>query len=158
MTASITARIFIIIMAALLLNVAFVYVRLPYDMADWLASLGLNWVALMAIVGLAFLVMGAFLDPVAIVLIAVPLLLPTLTGAGVNPISFGVFTAISVELAIITPPYGMALFAATGILNQPLSFIARSCLMFYPALVLGMVLVAYVPQLTTWLPGLLGQL
>ena len=158
MTASITARIFIIIMAALLLNVAFVYVRLPYDMADWLAGMGLNWVALMAIVGLAFLVMGAFLDPVAIVLIAVPLLLPTLTGAGVNQISFGVFTTIAVELAIITPPYGMALFAATGILNQPLSFIARSCLMFYPALVLGMVLVAYVPQLTTWLPGLLGQL
>jgi C4-dicarboxylate transporter DctM subunit len=157
-TASITARIFVIIMAALLLNAAFVYVRLPYDMADWLGGLGLNWVALMAIVAVAFLLMGAFLDPVAIVLIAVPLLLPTLTDAGVNVISFGVFTAIAVEMAIITPPYGMALFAATGILNQPLTFIARSCMMFYPAIVLGMILVAYVPQLTTWLPSLLGQI
>jgi TRAP-type C4-dicarboxylate transport system permease large subunit len=127
-------------------------------MADWLGGLGLNWMALMAIVAFAFLIMGAFLDPVAIVLIAVPLLLPTLTDSGVNVISFGVFTAIAVEMAIITPPYGMALFAATGILNQPLTFIARSCMMFYPAIVLGMVLVAYVPQLTTWLPSLLGQI
>jgi C4-dicarboxylate transporter DctM subunit len=64
---------------------------------------------------------------------------------------------MAVELAIITPPYGLALFAASGILNLPFAFVARACFMFYPAVVLGMILVAYVPQISTWLPGLLGQ-
>jgi C4-dicarboxylate transporter DctM subunit len=157
-TVSIVAKIFIIIMAALLLNYAFVYVRLPYDMADWLSGLGLHWTALMAIIAVAFLLMGAFLDPVAIVMVAVPLLLPTLLVVGIDKVPFGVFTAVSVELAIITPPYGLALFAATGILNLPFSFVARSCLMFYPAVILGMILIAYIPELGTWLPNLIGQI
>jgi len=156
-TVSIMARIFVILMAALLLNTAFVYVRLPYEMADWLSELGLHWAVLMVIITAAFLLMGAFLDPVAIVLIAVPLLLPTLLNVGIDKVPFGVFTGISVELAIITPPYGLALFAATGILNLPFSFVARSCLMFYPAVILGMLLVAYIPELSMWLPNLIGQ-
>jgi C4-dicarboxylate transporter DctM subunit len=156
-TVSIMAKIFIIIMAALLLNNAFVYVRLPYDMADWLSNLGLHWTALMAIVAVAFLLMGAFLDPVAIVMIAVPLLLPTLVVVGVDKVPFGVFTGVAVELAIITPPYGLALFAATSILNLPFSFVARSCLMFYPAVILGMILVAYIPEISMWFPNLIGQ-
>jgi len=154
---TVTARIFVIVMAALLLNAAFVYVRIPYDVSDWLAGIGLHWTALMAVIIVAFMLMGAFMDPVAIVLVAVPLLLPTLVDAGVDKVPFGVFSSMAVELAIITPPYGLALFAATGILNLPFAFVARACFMFYPAVVLGMILVAYVPQISTWLPGLLGQ-
>ncbi|OGO02029.1 MAG: hypothetical protein A2Y59_05420 [Chloroflexi bacterium RBG_13_52_14] len=156
-TVSIVSKIFLIVMAALLLNTAFVYMRLPYEIADWLSNLGLHWAALMAIVAVAFLLMGSFLDPVAIVLISVPLLLPTLAIAGIERVPFGVFTAVAVELATITPPYGIALFAAASVLNLPFSFVARACLMFYPAIVLGMILVAYVPQISMWLPNLLGQ-
>ncbi|UCC60775.1 MAG: TRAP transporter large permease subunit, partial [Dehalococcoidia bacterium] len=83
------------------------------------------------------------------------ILLPTLAVLGISKVSFGVFTTFAINLAIITPPYGLLLFAALPLLNLPFTFVARACLMFYPALIVGMLLVAYFPQLSTWLPDLI---
>jgi C4-dicarboxylate transporter DctM subunit len=151
------SRVFIIVVAALLLNTIVTYVRLPFDMSEWLADLGLNWIWFMVIITGAFLLMGAFLDPSAIMLVAVPILLPTIVVLGIDKVSFGVFNSLTVNIAGITPPYGLVLFATMGILNLPFHFVARACLMFYPALILSLILIAFVPEISTWLPNLIGR-
>ncbi|MFC1926541.1 TRAP transporter large permease [Chloroflexota bacterium] len=156
-TVHIMAVLFVIIMAAFLLNVAFTYVRIPFKLGEGLANLGVNWVGFMAIMIVAYLLMGAFLDVSAILLVSVPILLPTVLDLGISPIVYGIFTVHIVEIAVITPPYGINLFAAVSILGEPFGFIAKSAFMFYPAVILGTVLIAYIPQLSLWLPNLVGR-
>ncbi|UCC59708.1 MAG: TRAP transporter large permease [Dehalococcoidia bacterium] len=156
-TVSIMARVFIIVVVALLLNAIVTYVRLPFQISDWLSGLELNWIWFMAIIAFAFLLMGAFLDPSAIMLVAVPILLPTILSLGIDKVSFGIFNSLAVNIAGITPPYGLVLFAAMGMLNLPFHFVARACLMFYPALILALILIAFIPEISTWLPNLIGR-
>jgi len=100
--------------------------------------------------------MGMFLDPMAILLVSVPILLPAVLGLGVNPIVFGVLAVVALEIALITPPYGLTLFSASGFLREPFHEIARGTFMFYPAMIVGIILIAYVPNLSLFLPRLLN--
>ncbi len=155
MTARLTGIIFIIVLVFLLLNVVLTYERLPFVLGEMISNLGGGWMVFMLVTAAAFLVMGAILDPSAMIFVAVPILLPTLAILGIDKVSFGVFTTFATNLAILTPPYGLLLFAAMPLLNLPFTLVARACLMFYPALIVGMLLVAYFPQISTWLPNLI---
>lgn len=149
--------VFVIIMGAVLLMTAVTLAEIPQDIASWLADLGLEWYLLMFAILIAYIIMGMFLDPSAIVLVSVPLLLISVQDVSYSIITFGIFTTLAVNLANITPPYGMVIFATMGVLNKPYGFIVRSILMFIPALVIGLLLVAYIPALTTWLPDVTGR-
>ena len=155
MTARMTGTIFVIILVFLLLNMILTYERIPFQLGDMMADMGGGWMVFMLVATIVFLLMGAILDSSAMIFIAVPIILPTLAVLGIDKISFGVFTTFATNLAIITPPYGLLLFAAMPLLNLPFTFVARACLMFYPALIVGMLLIAFIPELSTWLPSLL---
>ncbi|MFC1974341.1 TRAP transporter large permease [Chloroflexota bacterium] len=156
-TVIIFAAIFALVMGAFILNMALVYVRIPFMLSDALANLGVNWAGFMGIMFLAYLIMGAFLDASAILLITVPILLPIFQGLGVNTIVYGVFTVNCLEIAGLTPPYGLLLFASSIILKENFSTIIKSMLLFYPAIIIHPLLIAYIPQMTTWLPRVLGH-
>ena len=151
------SQVFVIVMGAILLLTAFTYNEIPQDLSNWLIDLGLNWYSFIVVVLILYLLMGMFLDPAAIILISVPALLASVDGLGINLIMYGIFTTIAVNLANITPPYGMVIFATMGALNKPYGFIVRSCLMFYPALFIGLILIAFIPGLCTWLPEVTGR-
>ncbi|MFC1926449.1 TRAP transporter large permease [Chloroflexota bacterium] len=153
-TVHLVAAIFLIVMAAFMLNLALTYVRIPYRIGDALTGAGLNSASMLILLILLYLIMGMFLDPSSILLISAPILFPTVVGVGISPIVFGVLVVVSVEIAGLTPPYGITLFASTAIIKEKFSFIARSLLMFYPALILGILLIAYVPQISLFLPNL----
>ena len=138
-----------------MLNIALTHERLPFTLGEWMSDLGGGWMVFMLVATVAFLLAGAIIDPSAMMFIAVPILLPTIAVLGIDKISFGVFTTFATNLAIITPPYGLLLFATMPLLNLPFTFVARACLMFYPALIVGMLLVAFIPELSTWLPNLI---
>lgn len=157
MTMYALGMVFCLMTGALLLTVALTATRIPYEFSDWLAGLGLSWWVFMIFVTVLFILLGMFLDPAAIILISVPLLLPSVVNLGISIIVFGVFTCIAVNLANITPPYGMMIFAAQGILKKPYEFIVQSVLMFIPAVVLGMIIIAFVPVISTWLPDITGR-
>ncbi|MFC1925511.1 TRAP transporter large permease [Chloroflexota bacterium] len=144
--------VFVIIMGAVLLMMAVKNAHIPQDIAEWLGDLGLAWYFLIFVILIAYILMGMFLDPSAIVLISVPLLLPSIEDVGFSVIVFGIFATLAVNLANITPPYGLVIFATMGVLNKPYGFIVRSILLFIPALVIGLLLVAFIPGLCTWLP------
>ena len=80
--------------------------------------------------------------------------LPTVVGAGISPIVFGVMVVVCVEIAGLTPPYGIVLFATVAILKERFDFIAKSLLMFYPALIVGLLMIAYIPSIRLFLTEL----
>jgi len=154
-TLRILGAIFLIIAAATLLTIAITYARLPQDITGWISDMGLNSWTFMLVMIVTFLIMGMFLDPTAILLVSVPMLLAAVVNLDINIYVFGVFTMIAVNLGNITPPYGLTIFATQSILGKPYSFIVKACMMFYLALFIGMILVAFIPGLSTWLPNLI---
>jgi len=153
-TIHVTGLLMAIIMGAFMLNMVLVYMRIPFSLGEMLAGAGFSWPALISIIIVVFLLMGTVLDPGAILIISPPILLPSLLMLGYSPVAFGIVTVIGLELAVITPPYGINLFTAAGVLGEKFDFVARSCLMFYPAIIIGLFLVALVPQISLFLPGL----
>ncbi|MFC1926766.1 TRAP transporter large permease [Chloroflexota bacterium] len=154
-TVHLMAMIFAIVMSAFLLSFTFTYVNIPFKLNDLLTQAGFSAPAFLIIIMMAYLLMGMFLDPGAILLISPPILMPTVLNLGIDPIVFGVLVVFNVEIAGLTPPYGLHLFVASGILKEKFAFIVRSCVMFYPALVVGALLIAYVPQISLFLPNLI---
>ncbi|MFC1963050.1 TRAP transporter large permease [Chloroflexota bacterium] len=154
-TVHITAMIFAIVAAAFMLNLAFTGMRIPYELNEWLAGAGFNANTFIIVVILMYFIMGMILDPSAILMVSAPLLMPTVLGLGIDPVVFGVVVVFSIEIAGITPPYGMHLFAAVGILKVEFATCARAVLMFYPALIVGQLMIAYIHQISLFLPNLL---
>jgi len=152
-TLIILGAIFLIVGAATLLNTAFTLSQLPQDVTDWVSDMGLTWWSFMAVMIIIYIIMGAFLDSTAILLVSVPMLMATIAELNIDVIMFGVFTMLAVNLACITPPYGMIIFVSQSILGKPYAFIVRSLLLFLPVMILGMVLIAFIPGLSTWLPN-----
>lgn len=155
-TLHVLGAIFLIVMAAVLLNISITYAQLPQDITSWIADMGLNWFTFMIMIVLLYTIMGMFLDPTAIILISVPMLISTVSDLGINLYVFGVFTVVAVNLAGITPPYGLTIFASQIILGKPYHFVVKSCLMFLPPMVLGLILLGFVEPLSTWLPDWTG--
>lgn len=154
-TVRICTMIFLIIMSAYLLNWTLTYVRLPFEIAEGISDMGLSSPVFLIVTILLYIVMGMFLDPYAILVVSVVLLLPTVRTLGIDPLVYGILVVKVVGLAAITPPYGMLLFITVGILNEPLQTVVRGTLMFYPAMIASLFIIAYVPQLSLWLPNLL---
>ncbi len=150
----ITSMLFAVLMVAFLLNLVLVYMKVPFEIGDAMANAGFNWLALILVIVVIYFVMGAFLDPSSIIIILSPILLPTVVENGISPVLFGVVSVISVEIACVTPPYGVTLFAASGVLHEKFSTVARSSFLFYPALIIGQLLTAIFHKIALWLPGL----
>jgi C4-dicarboxylate transporter, DctM subunit len=110
---------------------------------------------IIAVMALIF-VLGMFLESIAIILITTPILLPTMTHLGIDPIWYGVLLMINLEVAMITPPVGMNLFVIKGITDAPLSEVVKGAAPFVVLMLLGLALLIAVPELATWLPYTAG--
>jgi C4-dicarboxylate transporter DctM subunit len=112
-----------------------------------------RWV-LMAFINFFLLVSGFFLPPVAVILMAAPILLPIITAAGFDPYWFAVILTINMEIGLITPPVGLNLYVINGIVPDiRLPVVLKGALPFMLAMVLGIVILCLFPELATWLPN-----
>jgi len=105
--------------------------------------------AMMALV----VVLGMFLESIAIILITTPVILPVMAHLGINPIWYGVLLTINLELAMITPPVGMNLFTIKAVTRAPIGEIIRGSLPYAMLMILCLALVMIWPQIALWLPG-----
>src|SRR3546814_5772170 len=101
---------------------------------------------------LLVLVLGMFLESIAIILVTMPVILPAMIQLGIDPIWYGVLLVINLEIALITPPVGMNLFTITAITNTTLGPIIRRALPYVALMLAVLILVLFVPGLTLWLP------
>jgi len=142
----------LILAGAAFLTLSMGYIGLPRHLAEWIGSLGLpKWQLVLALT-LFFIVLGCFLDGISMVVLTMGVIMPTVQKAGIDPLWFGIFIVIVVEMAQITPPVGFNLFVLQGMTKQDIAVIARAAFPFFLLMVLMVALLYAFPQLVTFLP------
>ncbi|MDU8912548.1 TRAP transporter large permease subunit [Aestuariicoccus sp. MJ-SS9] len=150
-----SAMIGLIIIGAALLNSAFSFLGIPKAIAAQIAGLGLAPFALILVLLAFYALLGMFLDGTSIIVMTLPITLPLVTAAGYDPLWFGIFVVVAVEISQITPPIGFNLFVIQSQTGEGIGAIARAALPFFVLLLVFAVLLALFPGLALWLPGTL---
>ncbi|SEK26635.1 TRAP transporter large permease [Roseovarius nanhaiticus] len=123
------------------------------SIAEWIGTLEVNRWVLMGAVNVFLLIAGFFLPPVAVILMAAPILLPIITIAGFDPIWFAVILTINMEIGLISPPVGLNLYVINGIAPDiSLKTILTGSLPFVACMVIAIIILCFFPGLATWLP------
>ncbi|TYO97023.1 TRAP transporter large permease [Desulfallas thermosapovorans] len=153
-----TAMIMLLIAGAMIFGRLMAISRLPFEMAQMAGALPLPPFAVMAVILLIYLVLGCFIDALALVLLTVPIFYPVAVQTlGYDPIWFGVIIVLTVAMGVITPPVGMNVFIIKGVAPEiPLEVIYRGIWPFLGAIILCLVILIVFPQLATFLPNLLS--
>ena len=146
-----------ILVAAAFLSISMGFTGLPRNLAAWIGSLGLSQGALLAALTVFFVVLGCFLDGISVVVLTTSIIMPMVQAAGIDPLWFGIYLVIVVEMSQITPPVGFNLFVIQGLTGIDILRVARAALPFFFLLVLGVVLITVFRAIVTWLPGLMGR-
>jgi tripartite ATP-independent transporter DctM subunit len=142
-----------ILAGAAFLTLAMGYIGLPRHLAEWIATLGLSPFGLILVLMLFYVLLGCFLDGISMVVLTMGVILPTIQKAGIDPLWFGIFIVLVVEMAQITPPVGFNLFVLQGMTKREMAWIARVTLPFFFLMLVAVGLVYLFPQLVTWLPA-----
>jgi len=146
-----TAMIFLIISAALVLGTFLTTEQVPQDFAQWVSDSGFNKWTFLLIVSLLFFVLGMFLEPTAIILITLPILLPIITALEIDVIHFAIIMVVNMELGMITPPVGLNLFVVSGISGEKVEEVIRGVVPFFAIFIVVLVIVIIFPQLSLYL-------
>jgi tripartite ATP-independent transporter DctM subunit len=141
-----------ILAGAAFLTLSMGYIGLPRHLAEWISSLGLSQFGLIMALMVFFIILGCFLDGISVVVLTMGVLMPTVLAAGIDPIWFGIFIVLVVEMAQITPPVGFNLFVLQGMTGKELPYIARVALPMFFLMVAAVLLIYFVPGIVTWLP------
>ncbi len=147
-----SAMICFILMGAAYLTSAMSFTGLPANLAQWISSMNLSTYALIAVLTVFFIMLGAFLDGISIVVLTTSILLPTVLAAGIDPIWFGIYLILTVEMAQITPPIGFNLFVIQGITGENMWRLAVMAFPFFMLLVAATALITVFPEIVMVLP------
>jgi C4-dicarboxylate transporter DctM subunit len=151
-----TASIGMLIAGALVFNYVVTIENIPDSLRVLLAGWNLTPIGFLILVNVILLVLGCLLEGTAILLIVVPVFIPTAKALGIDMVHFGVVVVVNIMLGLITPPYGLLLFIMTNIAEVPLRDIVRDCMPFLFAMIAALALITFVPELVLWLPRLMG--
>ena len=133
------------------------YAQAPQAVTAALLELSGNPVVLLLLMNLTLLVVGTFLDMTPAVLIFTPIFLPVVTELGVDPVHFGIVMVMNLCIGLCTPPVGSVLFVGCAVGRTPVARVVRPLLPMYLAMLVALALVILFPDLSLWLPGLLGD-
>ena len=155
-SARITISIGMLIAGALVFNYVVTVENIPKTISVMLTGYELSPLGFMLLVNLLLLVLGCFLEGTTILLIIVPVLLPTAQALGVDLVYFGVVAVVNIMIGLITPPYGLLLFMMVKIANVPLKDLVRDVMPFLAVMIAALALITVVPDLVLFLPRLMG--
>jgi tripartite ATP-independent transporter DctM subunit len=142
----------LILAGAAFLTLSMGYIGLPRHLAEWIATLGLSKFQLILALTAFYVVLGCFLDGISMVVLTMGVIMPTVQKAGIDPLWFGIFIVIVVEMAQVTPPVGFNLFVMQGMTGRSIVYIARAAFPFFLLMVAMVVLLYAFPQIVTFLP------
>jgi C4-dicarboxylate transporter DctM subunit len=155
-SARITISIGMLIAGALVFNYVITVENIPKTLAAMLKAYELSPLTFLLIANLVLLVLGCFLEGTTILLIIVPVLLPTAQALGIDPVHFGVVAVVNIMIGLITPPYGLLLFMMVKIAEVSLRDLVREVMPFLYAMIGALALITLFPDLVLFLPRLLG--
>jgi tripartite ATP-independent transporter DctM subunit len=142
----------LILTGAAFLTLSMGYLGLPRHLAEFIGGLGLSNFQLILVLMVFYVILGCFLDGISMVVLTMGVILPTVEKAGIDPIWFGIFITLVVEMAQITPPVGFNLFVLQGMTGRELTYIAKVTLPMFVLMVGAVLLIYFVPSIVTWLP------
>ena len=151
-----SAVITMIIAGAYVLNYVFTAEGVPQALAQWIAGHKLTQMEFLLLVNLVFLVLGCFLDTAVMLLVFVPMLLPSAKLLGVDLVHFGVVVVVNMMIGLITPPFGMLLFVTNALTGIPIKDMLREGWLFLLMLVALLLVMTAFPQIVLWLPQSMG--
>ena len=143
----------LILAGASFLTLSMGYIGLPRHLAEWIATLGLSKFQLLMALMVFYILLGCFLDGISMVVLTMGVIMPTVQKAGIDPLWFGIFLVLVVEMAQITPPVGFNLFVLQGMTQREIGWIARVTLPFFFLMVAAVGLIYLFPQVVTALPA-----
>lgn len=149
-----TIRVMFVIAAAGFFGWLLVHQRVPDALVSSMVGFSDNPAVILIIVVAILLVLGMFLEGIAVIVLTVPLFLPVMQQIGVDPVQFGVIMIMCSMLGLLTPPVGMVLFAVASVARMPVGRLSRALVPYLIGLALVLVLVVAVPGVSTWLPNL----
>ena len=142
----------LILSGAAFLTLSMGYIGLPRHLAEWIATLGLTPFGLILALTVFYGILGCFLDGISMVVLTMGVIMPTVQKAGIDPLWFGIFIVIVVEMAQVTPPVGFNLFVLQGMTKREIGYIAAAALPFFLLMVAMVVLLYAAPDIATFLP------
>ncbi|MTJ04542.1 MAG: TRAP transporter large permease subunit [Sediminimonas qiaohouensis] len=145
-----------ILMCAAFLSSAIGYMHIPRNIALAIDGLDLSPFVLIAFLAVFYVVLGFFLDGISIIVMSLPITLPVVVAAGFDPIWFGIFLVIMIELGLMTPPVGFNLFVIQSISGEPIHKVASYALPFFALMCLAALLMVVFPEIALWLPAYLA--
>jgi tripartite ATP-independent transporter DctM subunit len=151
-----TASIGMLIAGALVFNYVVTVENIPEALKTILAGWNLTPIAFLILVNVILLVLGCVLEGTAILLIIVPVFIPTAQALGIDLVHFGVVVVVNIMIGLITPPYGLLLFIMANISGEPLRAIVRDTMPFLLAMIVALAILTFVPETVLWLPRLMG--
>ncbi len=151
-----TAAIGMLIAGAIVFNYVVTIENIPNTLRVFLEGYELSPVLFLLVVNLILLLLGCVLEGTTILLVIVPVFIPTAQALGIDMVHFGVVVVVNIMLGMITPPYGLLLFIMTNISGCPLRDIVRDVLPFLFAMIAALALISFVPETVLWLPRLFG--
>jgi C4-dicarboxylate transporter, DctM subunit len=155
-SARVTISIGMLIAGALVFNYVITVENIPKALAAMLKAYELSPTGFLVFANVVLLVLGCFLEGTTILLVIVPVLLPTAKALGIDPVHFGVVAVVNIMIGLITPPYGLLLFMMSKIADIPLTALVREVLPFLWMMLGALALMTFVPEIVLFLPRLLG--
>ena len=146
-----------ILLGAAFLAVAMGFTGLPRNLAAWIGEMGLSPYVLLAVLTIFFIVLGLFLDGISVVVLTTSIIMPMVMAVGIDPIWFGIYLVLVVEMSQITPPVGFNLFVIQGLTGIDVLRIAKAALPFFFLLLLAVVLITIFPGIVTYLPEAMNR-
>jgi tripartite ATP-independent transporter DctM subunit len=151
-----SASIGLLIGGALIFNYIVASENIPGTVSAWLTGIQISPLAFLLSVNLLLLVLGCLLDASTIILVILPLFVPTCKALGIDLVHFGVVTVINAMIGLITPPYGVLLFVTNAVTGIPLRLMIAEIWGFIAVLIAALFAMIFFPEIVLWLPRMFG--
>ena len=148
-----TVMLMFIIANALIFAHVLAAERIPQTITELMLGAGFNWFTFLIAVNILLLLGGQFMEPSGLLLIVAPVVFPIAMELGIDPIHLGIIMVVNMEIGMITPPIGLNLFVTSGITGMSLTQVVKAAFPFVTVLFVFLIIVTYVPWLSTWLPN-----
>ncbi len=150
-----TVTLMFIIANALILKHVLTDEQIPQQIARAMLDAGFGPIMFLVIVNVILLIGGQFMEPSGLLVIVAPLVFPIAIELGIDPIHLGIIMVVNMEIGMITPPVGLNLFVTSGVAGMPMMRVVKAALPFTAVLFVFLILITYVPIISTWLPTLM---
>jgi C4-dicarboxylate transporter, DctM subunit len=154
-SAVIVTVVFILLATGSLMSFMITLAQVPQYLTQLFTQWDVSWVVFLLIVNVIMFVAGMFIDPNSILLVLVPTLFPVAAALGIDPVHFGIVVCLNICIGMITPPFGLDLFVASSTLKRPVEMIIAGIWPFVLTNVLVLILITYVPAISTGILQLL---